>query len=218
TPARVAGLNSHDTVMTARVHRANPVPVKQPAVIAHHAIHPLVIDAVAPALNAVMAQNGPNTTIAVGGLFTNNLPHIVQQLSIFSVGRRVATINPVGGTTQQSGHMAARHTKNRADLSHCSSPGNKGDRAIHFRLLPYSTASFRISFSSVLRPKAASNCRIRLSASCICEAGTTGSLAPTASKEPSVYALRHWNNWLAETPAWRATRETDLPGSKVCCT
>src|SRR5690606_3210614 len=71
TPARVTGLNSHDTVMTARVHRANPVPVKQPTVIAHHAIHPLVIDAVAPALNAMMAQNGPNTTIAVGGLFTN---------------------------------------------------------------------------------------------------------------------------------------------------
>ena len=115
-------------------------------------------------------------------------------------------------------NVAARYAKNRADNSYCSSPGNKGDRAIHFQAFPYSTASLRISFSRVLRPSAASSCLMRLSASVISEAGTTGSLEPTATRDPSEYAFLHWNYCVAAIPAIRATSETVIPGSKVCLT
>jgi len=112
--------------------------------------------------------------------------------------------------------MSARHTKNRADNSYCSSPGSKGDRAIYFRALPYSKVSLRISFSSVLRPIAPSSCLMRLSASTIPVAGITGSLAPTATRDPYWYAFFHWKSCAATIPAWRATMETVIPGSKVC--
>jgi hypothetical protein len=114
--------------------------------------------------------------------------------------------------------MTARNPKNRADDSYCSSPGSKGDRAIHFRALPHSMDSLRISFSRVFRPKAPSSCLMRLSASTISEAGITDSLAPTATRDPSEYAYFHWNSWVAARPAWRASIETVIPGSKVCLT
>ncbi|SQZ41752.1 ImpA-related N-terminal family protein [Escherichia coli] len=48
------------------------------------------------------------------------------------------------------------------------------------------------------------------------EAGTTCSPAATAVRLPSWYCLRQRNNWLAATPCCRATRETVIPGSKLC--
>ncbi|SJA11467.1 tail fiber protein [Shigella sonnei] len=38
----------------------------------------------------------------------------------------------------------------------------------------------------------------------------------TAVRLPSWYCLRQRNNWLAATPCCRATRETVIPGSKLC--
>ncbi len=58
---------------------------------------------------------------------------------------------------------------------------NTGERAIQFSPLAKSTASLRISFSSVLRLRAASNCFMRFGASGNSEGGTTGSLVPTAT-------------------------------------
>lgn len=43
----------------------------------------------------------------------------------------------------------------------------------------------------------------------------TDSLAPTAASDPSVLALRHWNNWQAVTPASWATRDTDIHGAML---
>ena len=48
------------------------------------------------------------------------------------------------------------------------------------------------------------------------EAGTTCSPAATAVRLPSWYCLRQRNSWLAATPCCRATRETVIPGSKLC--
>jgi hypothetical protein len=56
---------------------------------------------------------------------------------------------------------------------------------------------------------------MRFWASCNSEAGTTGSLAPTATNEPSRYALRYWKSWPLLMSASRANSETDTPGSVV---
>jgi hypothetical protein len=112
--------------------------------------------------------------------------------------------------------MTALNAKNRADNSYCSSTGSKGDRVILFRALPYSTASLRILCLRVFRPKAPSHCLKRLNASTISQAGTTGSLAPTATRELSEYALFHWKSWGSAIPACRAIIDRVTPASKVC--
>lgn len=123
--------------------------------------------------------------------------------------RGKATRIRTGRAMQTIRDISARHTKSRADLSHCSPPDNKGDRAINFRLLPHSTTSLRISFSSVVRPKAASSRRICFIASCISDAGMIDSLAPISTSDPSNTSF---------TPIRRVTKETDFPGYRVCWT
>jgi hypothetical protein len=79
--------------------------------------------------------------------------------------------------------VTVRNAKDETDLSYRSSPGNKEECIVYFRLLSYATASLRISFSSILRPNVAYNCLMRFKACFILEAGrTTGSLVPTATK------------------------------------
>jgi hypothetical protein len=111
-----------------------------------------------------MAQDAPNASITVGAEIFNNCTDISKQHRVIRPGRCPSSVRPRGLSFCKSRDMTARHTKNRADNSYCSSPGSKGDRAIHFRALPYSIASLRISFSRVFRPKAPSNCLMRLSA------------------------------------------------------
>ena len=218
TPAGVTGLNSHFAVVPTRIPRLIAMPKQQQIVFSHHAVNTFVVHHSWAPIDTLKLQNRPHTAITVGGQVFGNSNDVTQQLAVIRPGRRLSTVNPISFSGSQSGHVPTRNAKDETDLSYWSSPGNKGECATHFRLLPYSTASLRISFSSVLRPSAASSCLMRFKASFISEAGTTGSLAPTATKEPSVYALRHWNNWLAVMPASRATKETVLPAWYVSWT
>ncbi len=214
-PTSIALIDSDRTFMLSRLHRPAVMSIKQQVVISHNAINPFGANTMNPVINALMTQDAPYATVPVGTEIFNNCTNVSKQHRVIRPGRRPSSVRPRGLSFCKSRDMNARHTKNRADNSYCSSPGSKCDRAIHFQALPYSTASLRISFSRVFRPKAPSNCLMRLSASTISEAGTTGSLAPTATRDPSEYAFFHWNSWVAAMPAWRATIETVIPGSKV---
>jgi hypothetical protein len=152
--------------------------------VPHYAINPFGADAVNSVVDTLMAQDAPNTSIPIGAEIFNHRTDISQQRRVVRLGRRPSPVQPRGLSICKSRDMAARYTKNRADNSYCSSLGSKDDRTIHFRALPNSTASLRISFSRVFRPRAPSSCLMRLSASTISDAGTTGSLAPTATREP----------------------------------
>ncbi len=209
-PTSIALIDSDRPLMLSRAHWPAAMSIKQQVVISHDAMNPVI--------NALITQDTPYATIPVGAEIFNNCTDVSKHRRVVRFRRRPPSVRPRGLSICKSRDMAARYTKNRADNSYCSSPGSKGDRAIHFRALPYSTASLRISFSRVLRPKAPSNCLIRLSASTISEAGTTGSLTPTATRNHSEYTFFHWNSWVAARPAWRATIETVIPGSKVCFT
>ncbi len=150
-----------------------------------YAINPFGADAVNSVVDTLIAQDAPNTLIPIGAEIFNHYTDITKQRRVVRLGRCQSSVRPRGLSFCKGRDMTARNTKNRADNSYCLSPESKGDRAIHFRALPYSTASLRISLSSVFRPKASSSCLMLLSASTISEAGTTGSLPPTATREPS---------------------------------
>lgn len=164
-----------------------------------------------------MVQDAPNASITVCTDIFNNCNNISKQHRVIRLGRRPSSVRPRRLSFCKSLDITARHSKNRANNSYRSSTGSKGDFAIHFRALPCSTASFRISLSRVFQPKAPSNCLMRLSASTISEAWSSGSLAPTATRYPSEYPF-YWKSWHDSIPAWRATIETVILGSKVCFT
>ena len=182
TPTDVALVNRDRALMLSRVHRPAAVAIEQQVMVSHYAINPFGADAVNSVVDTLMAQDAPDTSIPIGAEILNHCTDISKQRRVVRLGRSPSSVRPPGLSFCKSRDMTARNTKNRADNSYCSSPGSKGDRAIHFRALPNSTASLRISFSRVFRPKAPSSCLMRLSASTISEAGTTGSLAPTATR------------------------------------
>src|SRR5678815_5189181 len=100
-------------------------------------------------------------------------------------------------------NVRARQAERRAHGLHLPSPGNKGERAIHFFSVAYSTASLRISFSRVFFPSTRCSLAISARAAANSEAGTTASPAETAVKAPWRSSLRHWKSRLAETPSCR---------------
>ncbi len=200
-PTDVAVIDHYRALMLSRVYRPAVVAIEQQVVVSHHAINPFGAHAINSVVDTLMAQDAPNTSIPIVAEIFNHCADISKQRRVVRFGRRPPSVRPRGLSICKSRDMAARYTKNRADNSYCSPPGSKGDRAIHFRTLTYSTAFLIVSFSSVLRPKEPSNCLMRLSASTISEAGTTGSLAPTAIRDPSEYSFFHWNSWVAARPA-----------------
>ena len=158
TPTDVAVIDRDRALMLSRVHRPAAVAIEQQVMVSHYAINPFGADAVNSVVDTLMAQDAPNTSIPIGAEILNHCTDISKQRRVVRLGRRPSSVRPRGLSFCKSRDMTARNTKNRADNSYCSSPGSKGDRAIHFRALPYSTASLRISFSRVFRPKAPSSC------------------------------------------------------------
>lgn len=80
-----------------------------------------------------------------------------------------------------------RHTQNTAYLGYSLSVGNKGTYAIHFRDLPYFTASLKISIFICSYLTNAVTLFICFIATANFEAGTTTSPAATAVRFPSWY-------------------------------
>jgi hypothetical protein len=140
-PTSITLIDSDPTFMLSRVHRPAAMAIKQQVVVSHYAMNPII--------NALMAQDVPYATIPVGAEIFNNCTNVSKQHRVIRSGRHPSSARPRGLSFCTSRDMAARHTKSRADNSYCSSLGSKGDRAIHFRALPYSTASLRISLSRV---------------------------------------------------------------------
>lgn len=132
------------------------MPKQQQIVVSHHAVNMFVVHHSWAAIDTLKLQNLPHTAITVSGQVFGNGGDVTQQLVAIKPRRRLSTVSPVSFSGSQSGHVTERNAKGETDLFYWLSPGNMGEFAIHFRLLPYSTASLRISFSSVLRPSAAS--------------------------------------------------------------
>ena len=64
-----------------------------------------------------------------------------------------ARIAPIVAPPKSRVNVGARDAQHIANSLHCSSFGNKGEHAIHFFSAGISTASLRISFSSVFLPR-----------------------------------------------------------------
>src|SRR4051794_19325309 len=124
--------------------------------ITHDAIGALVVSRLAIRSGMLMSQYASYPTIAIRAEAVNDLPNVVQQRRVIQTAAGRTAVNPGLRTFQQCHEMTARHAKGRTYQSHRSSPGNNGERASHFFALAKFTASLRISFSSVLRPSAAS--------------------------------------------------------------
>lgn len=137
-PTDIALIDSDRPLMLSRVHRPTTLAIKQQVVVSHDAINPFGAYAVNPVVNALMAQDAPNASITVGAEIFNNCTDISKQHRVIRLGRSPYSVRPRGLSFCKSCDMTARHTKNRADNSYCSSLGSKGDRAIHFRALPHS--------------------------------------------------------------------------------
>ena len=84
-----------------------------------------------------------------------------QELGV-TVGRAPhSSVRPVGGSTLQGINVRPRQAERFAHGPHSPSPGNKGERAIHFYSVAYSTASSKVSFSKVFLSGRAATWRSR---------------------------------------------------------
>src|SRR6218665_1154186 len=181
----------------------------------HHPVRALRIHHRAAFSAALAIDQCTGPSIAVARQIGDVLPDLDQQLF---VGRRCAIHPPVAPVLRAMNscvYVRARYPQCLADGLHGSSLGNKGERAIHFFSAANSTASLRISFSKVFLPRMRCSLAISARAAASSDAGTTDSPADTATSAPSLSSLRHWNSRLAATPSWRATSDTDMPGSYV---
>ena len=142
------------------VQRLVALSKQQQSLVAHDTVDTLVIDLV-----SIDTQSRPNTPVTIGGSLLHHISNGLSDLGVISLGRRLSAIDPVQCPVLLGHNVTARQTKRCAHSPHCSSPGNTGERAIHFFALAKSTASLRISFSKVLRPSAPSSCLMRLMAS-----------------------------------------------------
>src|SRR5262249_23493850 len=96
--------------------------------------------------------------------------------------------------------------------------GDGGSRSCFFDPVACSSASLRISASSVFLPSSRCSSRTWLCKARYSEAGTTCSPLPAAVSAPSTTSRRHVNSWFGATPCRRATKLTVMPGSKVSST
>jgi CRP-like cAMP-binding protein len=111
-------------------------------------------------------------------------PDLGHHARVIKRASALSTVRPVRRTLCPFTDVGARYPQDATDRLHLSSPGNKGERAIHFRSRATSMASFRTSFSRVLRPNRRSSSRIFRAAAASSEAGTTGSPAATEARLP----------------------------------
>src|SRR5439155_5515750 len=189
-PAAVAFTHRNAPVVTPGIEWPSRVPAQQQTIITHHAVDPLVIHPRSPFGVAQAIHHGPRASIAI----RRKRSHFVRDLShervIISRSAVTALIGPGARSKGPYMHIGARYTQDVADGFHRSSPGNKGERASHFRSRATSIASFRISASSVFLPSRRCSSRICRRAASSSAAGTTDSPAATAISAPTRSSLR----------------------------
>ncbi|MCY1238106.1 hypothetical protein D9M72_508250 [compost metagenome] len=188
-PALIGLLYSNLAIMSALRPRRNRSALQQQAVLTHDPIDPFHVDWRCTVALAFPTQYTPDPAIAIAGQMRDRIANLLDQPCIVGLPG-AAPILPICRTSQLLCHIRARYTENFADPLHRSSPGNEGERAIHFRDFITSTASRRISFSMVFLPSRRCSSRTCLSASLNSDAGTTSSPALTADRLPSWYSLR----------------------------
>ncbi|CDO14701.1 unnamed protein product [Klebsiella pneumoniae] len=189
--------------------------LKQQRILAHDPVNTFGIDRRHTIRFCLSAKQRPYPTITICGQLSDNMVYTAKHIRIIRVTAAAAVL-PVIGSSENDVQLRTRHPETTADEAYSPSPGNKGACAIHFFARPYSTASLRSSFSIVFLPSRRWSSLICFMAAASSEAGTTCSPAATAVRLPSWYCLRQRNSWLAATPCCRATRETVIPGSKLC--
>jgi hypothetical protein len=209
-PASITGINSNTPIVQTIRYRLVSTPVQQQPVIPHDPVNALIVSG-----PDVEPQHRPYAAIAITGAIPGSIFDRLEQFFGVRPGGRFAPILPLLRPIQSFPHKIARCTKARAHGSYCAYPKNTGERANQFFDLAKSTAFLRVSFSSILRLSAATNCLMRFWASCNSEAGATGSFVPNNTNEPSRYALRHWKSWLVLMPASWAKSAIDIPGLVV---
>jgi len=128
------------------------------------------------------------------------------QLVDFSARCCFSSVYPISFSGSQKGCVTARNTIVKEEPSCRFFPSKSVGGAISFRLLLYSDASLRISFSSAFRFNLASRCFMCLKAAFIFEAGINRSLALMSSKASFENIFRCWSNLLAAIPVSRATK------------
>jgi len=124
-PTDIALVDCDRTFMLSRIHRPTAMAIKQQVVVSHYAINPFGANAMNSVINALMAQYAPNAPVPVGAEIFNNCTDISKQHRVIRPGRRPSSVRPRGLSFCKSRDMTARHTKNRADNSYCSSPGSE---------------------------------------------------------------------------------------------
>src|SRR5258705_3359937 len=214
-PAPVTLTDRDPTIVTARIDGPASVPAQQQLVVAHDAVDTLVVDPSSPFMVTPPIDHGPRPSITVRGQRRDLHFDLGHQFGVIARSAAAPTIVPVAATPCPYVQVGARHTQDFTHDVHRSSPGSKGERAIHFRSRATSTASFRISASKVFLPSNRCSSRICRRAASSSAAGTTVSPAPTAVSAPTRSSLRQWNTWFGLTPCWRATSDTVMPGSYV---
>src|SRR5688572_27706238 len=214
-PAPVAFADGDPAVVAARVHWSSGVLPKQQSVLAHDAIDAFVVDPLPAHTLALSIHHLPGAPIAVGRQGSKLAGDLGHQLAVVAWPSMTAPIRPTHRPSYPNLHIRARYAQDVTHQLHRSSPGNKGERAIHFRSRATSIASLRISASKVFFPSSRCNSRIWRRAASSSAAGTTVCPASTAVSAPTRSSLRQWNNWFGLMPCRRATSETDIPASYV---
>src|SRR5207248_816335 len=156
----------------------------QQTIVAHHPIDALVIDPCSAFGGAPAIHHRPRAPIAIRRKRSHFVRDFSHELRIIARSAVSALISPLARSTGPYVHVGARYTQDVADGFHRSSPGNKGERASHFRSRVTSTASLRISASSVFLPSSRCSSRICRRATSSSAAGTTVSPASTAVSAP----------------------------------
>ncbi len=175
-PAAITGGHSNAPLMPARDTRWFEPPLEQQTMLTHDAINALHVDRWQVTGLSLSANQSPRPAVAVAGQRRNGGLDLFDQLAIIGRSTRT-TIASINRTRRTANHVRARQPERSADRGYWSSPGNKGERAIHFFVRAMSTASLRISFSIVFLPRSRCSSRICLMADANSEAGTTSSPA-----------------------------------------
>lgn len=163
-PALVASRHGNPAVMSARNGGASRSALQQQAVNAHDPVDAFHVHRLSAARLSLAANQPPNAPVAVARQIGDGMLDFRHQLRVVCL-HGTAPILPVGRACALHRDVRARYTEDITDLLHRSSPSNDGERAIHFFARPYSTASFRISTSTVFLPSSRCSSRICLSAS-----------------------------------------------------
>src|SRR5687768_3506235 len=210
-PAQIGALHGHTPVVPALLGPAR-MSLKEQAMGLHDPVDPLVIGRSLALLLRLAYQKSVHASVAVGRQAADD--DFDRRDEILVRLRRPA---PALGwpTCHLLGDVRASDLERGADRAHREPPlGHDSERnSCFFGPVATSSASLRISASSVFLPSSRCSSRIWFCRARYSEAATTSSWALVAVSAPCAASLRQRNSWLGATPCRRATRLTVASGS-----